>query len=142
MKLIPSLLANPLEKDFDGSIWSGFECSGLYPLNKERVLVKLPQDNTEEELQVQQQLLKSWARSATIWPPLSMLRGPKIRSYHLVLPILVAATTTAIRARAGTTASLPSSRSREREAGKERSKKDAEEEMGELVQPQQYPVIL
>ncbi len=38
----PGLLRTLLEKDFGPSIRSGFESTGLYPLNLERALAKLP----------------------------------------------------------------------------------------------------
>jgi hypothetical protein len=38
----PGLLRTILEKDFGLSIRSGFESTGLYPLNMERAIAKLP----------------------------------------------------------------------------------------------------
>jgi hypothetical protein len=47
-----------LEKDFGSSIRSGFEATGLYPLNPDRVLRKLPTDRAQAETAVETQLLR------------------------------------------------------------------------------------
>ena len=53
----PALLKNLLKKDYSNSIISGFECSGIFPLNPARPLSRLPPDEAEVESLVQQQLL-------------------------------------------------------------------------------------
>jgi hypothetical protein len=57
MKVFPSLLKQLLDKDFGDAIRAGFECTGICPLNAERVLSKLPKEQREVDSQVQQQLL-------------------------------------------------------------------------------------
>lgn len=53
----PKILAQLLEKDFGDSIRSGFESTGLYPVDVRRALTKLPQEDREIESAVQQKLL-------------------------------------------------------------------------------------
>lgn len=57
-KVFPSLLKALLEKDFGSSIISGFETTGIYPFNPDKVLCKLPEENAVVESQIQQQLLE------------------------------------------------------------------------------------
>jgi hypothetical protein len=56
-QVFPSLLAKLLEKDYSNSIRSGFECTGIFPVNVERALSRLPDEDPEVETHVQQQLL-------------------------------------------------------------------------------------
>jgi hypothetical protein len=55
--VFPSLLKKLMEKDFGSAIRSGFECTGIYPVNPERVLSKLPKEQREVDTDIQQQLL-------------------------------------------------------------------------------------
>lgn len=57
LKVFPSLLKKLLDKDFGDAIRSGFECTGICPLNPERVLSKLPKEQRNVDSDVQQQLL-------------------------------------------------------------------------------------
>lgn len=53
----PRILRKLLKKDYSKAIISGFECTGLFPLNPARALSKLPVEDREVETHVQQQLL-------------------------------------------------------------------------------------
>jgi hypothetical protein len=53
----PALLKQLMEKDYQKAIVSGFESCGLFPLNPERALAKLPKEDREVESSVQLQLL-------------------------------------------------------------------------------------
>lgn len=55
--MFPTLLKKLLEKDFGSAIRSGFESTGIFPVNLERALSKLPEEDQEAETHVQQQLL-------------------------------------------------------------------------------------
>jgi hypothetical protein len=52
-----SIVFHPWEKDYEKAIISGFESCGLFPLNAERALAKLPKENRDVESAIQQQLL-------------------------------------------------------------------------------------
>jgi hypothetical protein len=54
----PGLLKQLLDNyDYKKAIISGFESTGLFPLNPERVLAKLPKKNRDVETPIQQVLL-------------------------------------------------------------------------------------
>ncbi len=55
----PGLLKQLLDNyDYKKAIISGFESTGLFPLNPERVLAKLPKKNRDVETPIQQVLLE------------------------------------------------------------------------------------
>lgn len=54
----PSLLVKLLEKDYGPAITAGFEACGIYPLNADRALSRLPPEQREVETEVQRQLLQ------------------------------------------------------------------------------------
>jgi hypothetical protein len=55
----PKLLNLLMQKDFSNAISGGFEATGIYPFNPNRVLAKLPHENRENVVSdVHQQLLK------------------------------------------------------------------------------------
>jgi hypothetical protein len=55
--VFPSLLKKLMAEDFESAIRSGFEHTGIYPVNPERVLSKLPKEQREADSDVQQQFL-------------------------------------------------------------------------------------
>lgn len=55
----PKLLNKLMEKDYSNAIGGGFEATGIFPFNPDRVLAKLPQENRENVVSdVHKQLLK------------------------------------------------------------------------------------
>jgi len=76
----PGLLRTLLEKDFGPSIRSGFESTGLYPLNMERALAKLPNavaPDGDVVSAVQQQLINRLASLLYNPPPTTPALRPK-----------------------------------------------------------------
>jgi hypothetical protein len=76
----PGLLRTILEKDFGPSIRSGFESTGLYPLNMERALAKLPHDvapDGDVMSAVQQHLINRLASLRYNPPPTKPALRPK-----------------------------------------------------------------
>jgi len=71
------LLERLLQKDFSESIRSGFEATGLYPLNKERVIAKMPRERGEEGNAVQQTLIDKLSQIRYNPPPTTRVPRPK-----------------------------------------------------------------
>jgi hypothetical protein len=61
MQEFPALLKKLMEKDYGNAIRAGFECTGLFPFNPDRVLSKLPTEDREVTSQVHQVLLNKLA---------------------------------------------------------------------------------
>jgi hypothetical protein len=57
LKVFPLLLKKLLDKDFGDAFRKGFECMGICPLNLERVLSKLLEEQRNMDFDIQQQLL-------------------------------------------------------------------------------------
>lgn len=75
----PGLLKKLMEKDYGPSIRSGFEGTGLFPVNVERPLSKLPKELEARvvETAVQEQLLKRLADMRHIMPATKHADRPK-----------------------------------------------------------------
>jgi hypothetical protein len=77
LQIFPVLLERLLQKDFSDSIRSGFEATGLFPLNKERVLAKMPRELAEEGNAVQQQLINKLSQIRYNPPATTRVLRPK-----------------------------------------------------------------
>lgn len=73
--MFPSLLKKLLEKDYGDSIRSGFQATGIFPFNPERVLAKLPTEQREVDSAVQQQLLNRL--SSMRYSPAATSKAPR-----------------------------------------------------------------
>jgi len=73
----PSLLKQLLDKDYKKAIISGFECTGLFPLNPDRVLAKLPKENPDVDSAIQRQLLDKLASMRYDQPKTTHANRPK-----------------------------------------------------------------
>lgn len=73
----PGLLKQLLDKDYKKAIISGFECTGLFPLNPDRVLAKLPKENPDVESVIQRQLLEKLASMRYDQPKTTHANRPK-----------------------------------------------------------------
>jgi len=73
----PPLLKQLLEKDYSQSIRSGFESCGIFPLNLERALSKLPPEDREDVPAIQQQLINQLSTMRYQQPETTRAPRPK-----------------------------------------------------------------
>jgi hypothetical protein len=127
------LLSELLEKDFSASIRSGFQATGLVPLNAEKPLSKLPTgpdpDDAAVETDVQRQLLQKLSDMRHRPPPTTRAPRPKKADK---LPPGTAYTSSSRPGPSGDTSSESSNSSSESEESE--SSSDSEEERRQRVQ--------